>query len=238
MQQDSAEPQALEASEELWENTSSLPEPEEPGAEVPEEAEQTWFHCHCEDSMAMYADIQTVANHFNHHQLWFTRCALPMKAQPIGENGYDLLIGRFGSFGYLVEARIGLELLPPDAEGLYRIRTIAIPGYTPPGYDVNFQSIMELVEVPAEAFVAELPPSERAQYPSTITSTQWKLDLAVGLYFPKFIHRALSKSMIQKTGDSLLNKIVSQVNRRLTYKTQLTFHESLGIPFPKNIHKK
>lgn len=238
MQQDSPEHQALDISEEVWEDASALPEAEGAEADVLEEAEQTWFRCHFEDSMEMYADAQTVAQHLNNHRAWFTHCALPMKAEPLGENGYDLLIGRFGSFGYLVEVRIGLELLPPDEQGFYQIRTIPIPNYTAPGYEVDFRSTMKLVEVPLEEFTTELSPLERSQLPATITSAQWHLDLAVGLYFPKFIRRALSKSMIQKTGDSLLTKIVRQVNRRLTYKTQLAFHDSLGIPFPKKIHKK
>jgi hypothetical protein len=47
----------------------------------------------------------------------------------------------------------------------------------------------------------------------------------------------MSQPLIEKTGDALLEKIIKQVNRRLTYKTQLVFHESLNIPFPKNPKK-
>ncbi|PSB29386.1 hypothetical protein C7B69_09345, partial [filamentous cyanobacterium Phorm 46] len=184
----------------------------------------------------MYADAATVAEHLNNHKSWFCQCALPMTAQPIGENGYDLLIGRFGAFGYRVEARIGLELLPPDDEGCYLIKTIPVPNYTSPGYEVNFRSAMKLVEIPSDEFAADWPASERAKLPPAITSATWKLDLAVGVCFPKFI-RSMSQPLIEKTGDALLEKIIKQVNRRLTYKTQVLFHESLGIPFPKNPNK-
>jgi len=52
-----------------------------------------------------------------------------------------LTIGRFGSFGYDVEPKIGLELLPPD-KGVYRIKSIPVPDYVTPGYEVDFQSAL------------------------------------------------------------------------------------------------
>lgn len=238
MKQDSAEYPTVEASEELWypDGSLQLPSSGDADADAAESVEPIWFRTHFEDSMEMYADAETVAKHLNDHKNWFCDCALPMKAESIGENGYDLLIGRFGAFGYRVEARIGLELLPPDAEGRYLIKTIPIPNYTPPGYEVNFCSAMTLNEIPASEFAADWPSSERSKLPPVITSAAWNLDLAVGVRFPKFI-RSMSESLIQKTGDALLEKIIKQVNRRLTYKTQLVFHESLGIPFPKKPHK-
>jgi hypothetical protein len=236
MKQDSAEYPTVEASDQLWYPEPSFQPTESEGADVAESVEQTWFRTHFEDSMEMYADAETVAKHFNNHKSWFGKCALPMKAESIGENGYDLLIGRFGAFGYRVEVRIGLELLPPDAEGCYLIRTIPVPNYTPPGYEVNFCSAMNLVEIPADEFATNWPTSERSKLPPVITSAAWKLDLAVGVHFPKFI-LSMSESLIQKTGEGVLEKIIKQVNRRLTYKTQLVFHESLGIPFPKKPHK-
>ncbi|OCR01414.1 hypothetical protein BCD67_23460 [Oscillatoriales cyanobacterium USR001] len=235
MQPDSTEYESVQPSQEPWDHTSTTPQPED--TEVSEGTEQTWFHSHFEDSMEMYADARTVAEHFNNHQTWFARCAVPMKVEPIGENGYDLLIGRFGAFSYIVEARIGLELLPPDAQGIYRILTIPIPNYKPPGYDVDFRSKMQLLEVAIEQFATELSTSELAQLPPVITSVNWQLDLSVGLYFPKFI-RGKSHSLIQKTGENVLDKIVRQVNRRLTYKTQQVFHESLGIALPQSLRKR
>lgn len=236
MKQDAIEYQTIEAADELWYPEGRFPESESGVADAAEEVEQTWFRTHFEDSMEMYADADTVAKHLNNHKSWFCQCASPMKAEPIGENGYDLLIGRFGAFGYRVEARIGLELLPPNTEGSYLIRTIPVPNYTPPGYEVDFCSAMNLIEIPADEFARDWSSSERSKLPPVITSATWKLDLAVGVRFPKFI-RSMSQSLIQKTGDRLLENIIKQVNRRLTYKTQLVFHESLGIPFPQK-HKK
>ncbi|WP_413199199.1 DUF1997 domain-containing protein [Nostoc piscinale] len=187
---------------------------------------QTRF-CGCySDYMEMYAPVDQVAEYLNAHSSWFTRCAEPMKVQPLGENGYALIIGRFGSFGYEVEPKVGLELLPPE-EGIYRIRTIPIPDYQAPGYDVDYRASMQLKEYP----------NDDAAISSTVTRVEWDLDLKVYLHFPRFIQR-LPQSLIQSTGDRLLNQIVRQVSRRLTRKVQEDFHQSLGIPFPGNSKKK
>ncbi len=177
--------------------------------------EQTKFSCTFSDCMELSASAPIVAEYLNNHSEWFTRCAQPMKVQPLGENGYELVIGRFGSFGYEVEPKIGLELLPPQ-EGIYRIRTIPIPDYQPAGYDVDYRASLQLVE------------SQNEDTP--ITQVEWELYLNVYVQFPKFIKR-LPQSLIQTTGDRLLNQIVRQVSRLLTRKVQENFHQSLGIPF-------
>ncbi|MEA5579062.1 DUF1997 domain-containing protein [Anabaena sp. UHCC 0451] len=177
------------------------------------------FYSHHEDCMEMYAPHDAVAKYLNSHSLWFVRCAEPMTVQPLGKNGYALVIGRFGSFGYEVEPKIGLELLDPN-DGKYHIRTIPIPDYQAPGYDVEYNATMHLVEGAAE-----------------ITRVEWELDLMVELHFPRFIQR-LPHSLIQSTGDRLLNQIVRQVSRRLTRKVQEDFHQSLNIPFPGTSQKK
>ncbi|BAY27044.1 hypothetical protein NIES2100_68650 [Calothrix sp. NIES-2100] len=203
--------QSLEITETVLPVASNLTEAEDAltGMSV---ATLTKFHvCHS-DYMEMSAPAATVAEYLDTHALWFSRCAEPMKVQPLGENGYALIIGRFGSFGYEVEPKIGLELLPAD-EGVYRIHTIPIPDYRSPGYDVDYRASLQLVEKLAE-----------------VTHVEWELDLTVELHFPRFIQR-LPKSLIQSTGDRLLNQIVRQVSRRLTRKVQEDFHQSLGIPF-------
>jgi hypothetical protein len=137
-----------------------------------------------------------------------------MIAQPLGENAYELIIGSFGAFGYEVEPKIGLELLPGDS-GIYRIKTISIPDYNSPGYEVDYQAVMELVE-------SVSPVGEKT------TRVAWKLDLTVELQFPRFIYR-LPQSLIQSTGDRLLNQIVRQVARRLTRKVQSDFHQNFSV---------
>ncbi len=191
------------------------------------------FHGFFEDCMEMYADAQTVAEYLNAHQGWFRRCAHPMKAEPIGENGYALTVGRFGSFGYQVEPKVGLELLPPE-EGIYRIRTIPVPDYVAPGYDVDFNATQWLVETTT----SDLDEGVAAVLGSTtkVTRVQWQLDLLVTIHFPGFIYR-LPMSLIQSTGDRLLAKIVRQVNRRLTHKVQQDFHSTLGLPMPHKSKK-
>ena len=184
----------------------------------------TKFYGRYEDFMEMPAPAEKVGDYLNNHASWFSRCAEPMKVQSLGENGYALVIGRFGAFGYDVEPKIGLELLPPD-EGIYRIRTIPIPDYQPPGYDVDYRASLQLVETDVSSSIGE------------VTRVEWELDLIVYLHFPWFIQR-LPKSIIQSTGDRLLNQIVRQVSRHLTRKVQEDFHKSLGIPFPANSKQK
>ncbi|MDZ8088193.1 MAG: DUF1997 domain-containing protein [Nostoc sp. DedQUE12b] len=190
----------------------------------PNVATLTKFYGRYQDFMEMAAPVEKVAEYLNAHSSWFSRCAEPMKVQSLGENGYALTIGRFGSFGYEVEPKIGLELLPPE-EGIYRIRTIPIPDYQPPGYDVDYRASLQLIGNDACSSIGE------------VTKVEWELDLIVYLHFPRFIQR-LPKSIIQSTGDRLLNQIVRQVSRRLTRKVQENFHKSLEIPFPGNSKQK
>jgi hypothetical protein len=197
--------------------------------------EQTRFHGNFQDSMEMYAQAKQVTEYLDAHQDWFSRCAHPMTVEPIGQNGYALLIGRFGAFGYEVEPKVGLELLPQE-NGIYRIRTIPVPNYVAPGYDVDFQASQTFVEVPASEYFKEQK-RDGHELPSAITRVEWHLDLCVALRFPKFIHK-LPQSLIQSTGDRLLHQVVRQVSRRLTYKVQEDFHNSLGIPMPKQAKKR
>lgn len=208
----------IEAGEAVW-DVKSMPETDNSVADA------TRFYGQFADCMEMYASAQTVACYLNAHQEWFCRCAQPMKVEPIGENGYALTIGRFGSFGYEVEPKIGLELLPPE-QGIYCIKTLPVPDYVAPGYEVDFQSAMELVES-----------GSSNQYAGKITRVEWQLDLAVYVQFPKFIQR-LPKSVVQSTGDRLLTQIVRQVSRRLTYKVQEDFHRASGLPFPLKSKKR
>ena len=213
-----------------WEITEAVL----PVASSQEEAEETLIEANVatltkfsgryQDFMEMPAPADKVAEYLNNHASWFSRCAEPMKVELLGENGYALIIGRFGAFGYDVEPKIGLELLPPD-EGIYRIRTIPIPDYQPPGYDVYYRASLQLIENDTSSSIGE------------ITRVEWELDLIVDLHFPRFIQR-LPKSIIQSTGDRLLNQIVGQVSRRLTRKVQEDFQKSLAIPFPANSKQK
>jgi len=189
------------------------------------------FHGCFENSMEMYADVETVSRYLDNHHDWFRRCARPMTAEALGENGYALTIGKFGSFGYEVEPKVGLDLLPQN-QGVYRIQTIAIPNYTPPGYDVDFRASLELVDKEPE--VDNLPEGYEvgSRDLTAFTSVEWELDLKVTIHFPRFIN-ALPHGLIQATGDRLLNQIVRQVSKRLTYKVQQDFHRTMDIPFTK-----
>lgn len=177
------------------------------------EAGLTQFRSHFTGAMALKGDAAAVSQYLNTHQGWFCRCAYPMAVEPIGEDGYLLTVGRYGSFGYEVEPKIGLCLLPPDDQGIYRIATI--PGVTVQShqYQVDFQAALQLVDRP----LAD----------DQFTHVEWTLNLEVSLLFPRFI-RKLPQSLIQGTGDRLLQQIVRQVSRRLTAKVQDDFHSRIS----------
>jgi hypothetical protein len=177
------------------------------------DADLVHFQSNFVGAMQLKADSETVARYLDVHQGWFCRCAHPMTVEPIEEHGYLLTIGRFGSFGFEVEPKIGLHLLPPDEHGVYRIETI--PGLSEEqGYQVDFRAALELVE--------------QNETPQPSTHVEWTLELDVAIMFPKFIRR-LPHPLIQGTGDRLLTQIVRQVSRRLTAKVQDDFHTSLNL---------
>jgi hypothetical protein len=184
-------------------------------------AELTHFQSHFVGSMELRSDAQTVTQYLNAHQGWFCRCAHPMTVEPVGENGYLLTVGRYGSFGFEVEPKIGLHLLPPDEQGVYRIETIPDLVSEDLGYKVDFKASLQLVDCP----IGNSEESNPA--PTPVTHVQWDLDLSVSLLFPKFIRR-LPHTLIQVTGDRLLQQIVRQVSRRLTAKVQDDFNKNLA----------
>ncbi|MCU0548551.1 MAG: DUF1997 domain-containing protein [Leptolyngbya sp. Prado105] len=177
------------------------------------------------DCMEMNADARTVAAYLDVHQEWFRRCAHPMQVEAIGQNSYALIIGHFGAFGYDVEPRVGLDLLPQQ-EGIYRIETVPVPDDTYLGYEVDFQAALNLVEHPN--------PNDAT---TKMTQVQWQLDLHVAIQFPRFIH-ALPDALIKSTGDRILKQVVRQVSRRLTHKVQEDFHSSRDLAMPKKIRKR
>lgn len=186
------------------------------------------FRSHFQGYMDLYAPTVTVMAYLDAHQGWFRRCAQPMKAEPIGEYGYSLSIGRFGSFGYEVEPKIGLHLLP-QSEGVYRIQTIDLPENDPQQYHVDFQASMHLIETELAS------DSEAAKLGmQCLTKIDWSLDLGVTIHFPKFIYR-LPHTLIQGTGDRLLAEIVKQVSGRLMGKVQADFHQSQNLNLPKRL---
>ena len=166
------------------------------------------------DVMEMRAPGAAVASYLDVHQGWFVRCAAPMQVEPVGLNGYHLILGKFGNFGFELEPSIDLELLP-QAEGIYRIETIPASRLTveKDGYAVDFQASLQLV-----------PEGE-------YTLVEWELDLEVAIRLPAFID-LLPDGLVQSSGDHLLRQIVRQVSRRLTWKVQEDFHSQAGLVCP------
>jgi len=166
------------------------------------------------------AHPQMVADYLDDHQGWFCRCASPMKVRQITKNGYALIIGQFGAFGYDVEPKVGLEM-KPQLQGVYTIESIPLPDDGELGYEVDFRSSMELVEA-----------VDQVGKEGAMTYAQWTLDLKVKVDFPQFIH-ALPQGLIQKTGDRLLAQIVRQVSNCLNHKILKDFHHTYDRRFPR-----
>jgi len=195
----------------------------------------TNFTNHYVGYMDLLADLKTVMDYLDTHQGWFKRCAHPFKADAIGTTGYAMGVGRVGAFGFEVDPRVGLNLLPPDENNVYRIVTIPIPDQEPQGYEVDFRAEMSLTEVPLQP--TDYPKLDSAvldTYPM-MTSVAWDLNLRVTLQFPAFIHR-MPMDLIQKTGDGVLAFVVEKVSRSLTGKVQDDFHQTHNIKPPKQIH--
>lgn len=180
--------------------------------------------------MELHADAQTVTKYLDAHRDWFCHCAHPMKVEPVGDNGYTLTIGRFSSFGYEVEPKISLDLLPQDQRG-YCIQTI--PTFNPDqNYTVDFQAALQLSEAPTHLM------DKSAEMPQTqLTRVEWQLNLAITIQFPKFIQK-LPQSVVQQTGDCLLANVVHQISQRLTIKVHENFHSTLSLTVPKQLRKK
>jgi len=170
--------------------------------------------------MDLYGDAETVKNYLNAHQGWFRRCAHPLKAHPLSDNAYALEIFAIGAFGFIVQPKIGLNLLPED-NNAYRIETVPVPDLPPQGYEVDFQAVMELM--PKSSVVTSLPKGAK-----DLTSVEWQLDLVVTLQFPKFV-QVMSRQLIEKTGDAILSTVVRQISRSLTAKVQADFHRTVGV---------
>ena len=193
-------------------------QPPDSAAGIESLSQSSSFQSQFAGRMELHADPQQVAQYLDAHQGWFCRCAQPMKAEPLGENGYALSVGRYGSLGYELEPRIGLVLLPEE-QGVYRIQTTSVPGCEAQNYQVDFQAALELVDS-TSLDPAPTPPPE-------LTRVEWHLNLGVTIQFPRFIYK-LPQSLIQQTGDRLLRQIVRQVSQRLTTRVQDDFHTYLG----------
>lgn len=212
-------------------SSSSLPN--QSRENVKEIATPYTFTTNFQGYMEMYCPPQVVGQYLDKHEQWFTYCAQPMQAEPLGDNGYTLTIGKFGSFGYEVEPKMSV-LFEVSPEQKYLMYSVEVPDYKPLGYEVQYNALMELNPLPVKecsAFSGKYPRIIAEKLPSEVTQVRWELHLNVSVYFPKFIYR-LPTSVIQSTGDRLLTQIVKQVSPRLTYKVQKNFHDEQQLPVP------
>lgn len=196
--------------DELEDEENPRPPKPEPVEKKPKERQLGEFRNSFLGYMNLNGDRDRVKNYLSVHQQWFRRCALPMKAEPIGNNGYVLTIGKVGALGFYVEPKIGLHLLPAEGDS-YRIETIPVPNHPPQPYAVDFQAVMDVL---ADGGTENL------------TSVEWQLDLTVTLQFPEFIY-GLSRSLIEKTGDAILGQVVRNISRKLTANVQADFHKTI-----------
>lgn len=212
---------------------TSLPSGVNPGGASPNPDQTLCFEGRYAGHMDMAAPLSTVGDYLNCHRGWFTRCAHPMQVSPISDHGYALVVGRFSVLGYEVEPQVGLYLSPLD-HGVYRIDTIPIPGYVPPGYDVDFQAVLTLIEGQDQHQDQTIEGQAPQGHP--LTQVDWRLTLTVHIHKPRFLN-ALPQSLIKASGDKLLNQVVRQVSKRLTRKVQEDFHSSYHLPLPDSYHR-
>ncbi len=202
--------------------------------EISTDREAIPFQTHCQGIMIMYATIDKVAEYLNHHEGWFVRCAAPMKAEPFGDDGYTMTIGRYGAFGYEVEPKMSVILEPPNNYN-YLMYSVDNPECNQLGYEVDYKSKMNIEEVDSLQTSPEITKLYKkqniAEVPPFITCINWKLDLQVRVKFPNFIYK-LPVNLIVTTGDRLLNQIVKQISPRLSYKVQKDFHSRFNLPIP------
>ncbi len=204
----------------------NLPKPES-GENEQETGDAVFaFSTQFRGNMDMYGEPERVETYLNAHEHWFRRCAQPMTAEPLGENGYVLTVGHFGAFGYEVEPKMAVVLAPPE-DRTYNMYSIPVPDYTPPGYDVDYRAMMTLEGVNS----TELDWPVNQAIASQVTKVEWGLSLNVRLRFPLFIEK-LPRELIQKTGDRLLTQIVRKISPRLTHTVQKDFHDRMGLPLP------
>lgn len=185
-------------------------------------------------TMLMYHDLAVVADYLNSHEGWFKRCAEPMQAEPLTENGYLLTVGKFGSFGYDVVPRIAVVLDAPVGT-CYKMYNVEIPDEPEQSYAIAYNAEMNLSEI---AWGAAIHNAEKAAkllgdrpVPETITQVDWHLHLEVQVQFPPFIYK-IPRKLLQSTGDRLLSSIVAQISPRLTSKVQQDFHRTHNLPKP------
>ena len=189
--------------------------------------------------MDMYSDADTVATYLDAHDHWFVHCAHPMKVEPLGDNGYTLIVGSFSSLGHEVEPKVAL-VFHPATKRVYKMHTVPVPNYEYPGYEVQYDAEMELQELTPEQIlgpnITKVFPYKKS-IPSVMTRINWQLDLVVTVDVPPLISR-FPFSLVQKTGDRLLSQIVRQISPRLTYKVQKDFHTRLKLPIPPKSGRK
>lgn len=192
------------------------------------------FHTDFQGIMEMYSDEETVTNYLNDHNGWFIRCASPMTAEPFGENGYTLIVGHYGAFGYEVEPQMSVILEAPH-DHHYVMYSVPNPDFKDQGYEVNYRSEMEIqpieINQAAKGIEKVFAKHHITSLPEQITCIHWHLHLEVKVKFPQFIYR-LPMNVIISTGDRLLAQIIKQVSPHLSYKVQKDFHNRYNLPIP------
>jgi serine/threonine protein kinase len=152
-------------------------------------------------------NIEQVISYIDAHPQWLPRCILPLKANLIAKNAYSLNIGKIGALGYEIEPTVKLYMNEIKV-GEYQIKTKPIADKDPNGYHVDFLSNIRLTDLSGAK--------------GSLTRIDWELVLVTQLDFPLFI-TLLPTTLIQKTGDLILNTTVKQVSENFSEKISLDF---------------
>jgi Protein of unknown function (DUF1997) len=136
-----------------------------------------------------------------------------------------------------VKPKITVVLLSSQ-DGVYLMNTIPLPEESDLGYEIDYQSSMQLEEVSVklagEGIGKAYKKQGLSQLPDVITKIRWQLQINVAIPFPKFIHK-LSSRVIQKTGNHFISQIIRRISSNLTYKVQEDFHTCRHLPVPLKV---
>ncbi|WP_408648793.1 protein kinase domain-containing protein [Tumidithrix elongata] len=171
------------------------------------------FRNYSSGTILLKGDMESVSKYIENHPQWLPQCILPLKARAIGANAYSLNIGKIGALGYEIDPTVNLYMTQ-DGRSNYQIKTQPIPAKDPNGYEVSFHSKIKLVEHPTRK------PKNKT------TRIEWDLTLIAKLDFPMFV-MILPTSLVQRTGDAILNQVVKQVSDSFSEKISQDFHRFL-----------
>lgn len=184
--------------------------------------------------MGLCAPAAMAAAYLDAHSDWLAPCVQPMRAEPLGAQGYLLTIGRFDAFGYRVEPQMAVVFESPQV-GLYQFYNVPLTDQPPePLYKIHYQAAMQLQETNAAAVAWGA--SNRVIAP-IVTRVDWYLNLTVTWQLPRLMAH-VPRDWTQNLGETGLAQILQQMTPRLTQAVQQDFHQRHALLMPPRTSRR